>query len=380
MDKSIQQLKIGLLGGGQLGRMLIQEATNWDLKISVLDPSEDAPCKNLTHEFSHGDFREYDTVFEFCKNKDIITIEFEDVNSEALTDIENLGIKVFPQPSVLKIIQDKGLQKKFYSEHDIPTAPYALINGISEINQCGISYPFFQKLRKGGYDGYGVRKIENENYISNAFDAPSIIEQMADLETELSVIVARNDNGEIKTFPVVGMEFNPESHMVQFLFSPASINADIEFKAQEIAKSIIEKLQMVGLLAVELFLTKSGDIWVNEIAPRPHNSGHHTIEANVTSQYEQHLRAILNLPLGDTAAIRSAAMVNLLGEKEYFGTPFYEGMDEVLQFKETYIHLYGKTLTKPFRKMGHVTLMGDSINDVKEKARKVLDVLKVKSQ
>jgi 5-(carboxyamino)imidazole ribonucleotide synthase len=380
MKKELQQLNIGILGGGQLGRMLLQEAANWDLKIAVLDPTKDAPCVHLTHEFVHGDFKDHTTVYEFGKGRDIVTIEFEDVNVEALEVLEKEGVKVYPQPHILKIIKDKGAQKLFYKENNIPTAPFALIENISEIKNCGVSFPCFQKVRKGGYDGYGVRKISTEADLANAFDAPSMIEQMADLKTELSVIVARNANGEIKTFPVVDMEFNPESNMVQFLFAPAEIPKDVEEKAISIAKKVIEKLGMIGLLAVELFYTKQGDVWVNEIAPRPHNSGHHTIEANICSQYEQHLRSICNLPLGDTSTITPAVMVNLLGEKEHSGTPYYEGFEKVMQLSGVYIHLYGKAQTKPFRKMGHVTIIDKDLNKAKQKALTVKQTLKIKSK
>jgi 5-(carboxyamino)imidazole ribonucleotide synthase len=380
MQKELQQLNIGILGGGQLGRMLLQEATNWDLKIAVLDPAHNAPCAFMTHEFAEGDFKDFDTVYQFGKNRDIVTIEFEDVNADALETLEKEGVQVYPQPRVLKIIKDKGAQKTFYTENNIPTAPYALVGGMMDIQDCGISFPFFQKLRKGGYDGYGVKKITNEVEMGQAFDAPSVIEAQADLYKELSVIVARNKNGEIKTFPVVDMEFNTESNMVQFLFAPAEITDGIEKRAIDIAHEVIEKLDMVGILAVELFLTKQGEIWVNEIAPRPHNSGHHTIEANICSQYEQHLRAICNLPLGDTAASTPAVMVNLLGEKEYTGIPYYEGFETVMQMPGVFVHLYGKGQTKPFRKMGHVTIIDENMQKAKEKAAEVKRILKVKAK
>lgn len=380
MNKTLQQLNIGILGGGQLGRMLLQEAVNWDLHIAVLDPSHDAPCAHITHEFIQGDFKDYKTVYEFGRGRDIVTIEFEDVNADALEALEKEGVKVYPQPAVLKIIKDKGAQKTFYSEHNIPTAPYALIQHAIEIQDCGIKFPFFQKLRKGGYDGYGVKKISNEVEMGNAFDAPSVIEEMADLKTELSVIVARNANGEIKTFPVVDMEFNPESNMVQFLFAPANIPEEIEKKAITIAQTIIEKLGMVGILAVEMFYTKQGEVWVNEIAPRPHNSGHHTIEANTCSQYEQHLRSICNLPLGDTSTISPAVMLNLLGEKDYTGVPVYEGFEVVMKMAGVYVHLYGKGQTKPFRKMGHVTILDKDLQTAKQKALEIQKRLKIISK
>lgn len=379
MHKELQQLNIGILGGGQLGRMLLQEAPNWDLKIAVLDPAKDAPCANITHEFVQGDFRDYNTVYEFGRGRDIVTIEFEDVNADALEALEKEGVKVYPQPSVLKIIKDKGAQKQFYTQNNIPTAPYELIEHSAQLQECSIPFPYFQKLRKGGYDGYGVKKISNELDMGNALPGPSVVEQMADLKTELSVIVARNAKGEIKTFPVVDMEFNPESNMVQFLFAPAEIEKEVEEKALSIAKNVIEKLGMVGILAVELFYTKQGDVWVNEIAPRPHNSGHHTIEANLCSQYEQHLRAICNLPLGDTATLSPAVMLNLLGEKDFTGIPVYDGMNDIMKMSGVFIHLYGKAQTKPFRKMGHITVLDSKLESAKEKAKAIQKILKVKA-
>ncbi len=377
--KTLQQLNIGLLGGGQLGRMLLQEAKNLDVSIAVMDPSEDAPCKHLTHEFVHGDFRNYNAVYEFGKNRDIITIEFEDVNVEALKELEKSGVKVYPEPHVLEIIKDKGLQKEFYSRHQIATAPYILIESKEEIEKCNLIFPCFQKIRKGGYDGYGVRKIKSSNHFEEALNGPSVIEQAADIEKEISVIVCRNSKGDTTTFPVVEMEFNPHSNMVQFLFSPSSLPKSKQDEAKNIASRIIDELKMTGILAVEMFYNKNGDIWVNEIAPRPHNSGHHTIEANYMSQYEAHLRCITGLPLGNTETIMPSVMVNLLGEKGYTGTPHYEGLDEVLKMTGVYVHLYGKTSTKDFRKMGHVTILDSSLEEAKLKGNKILNTLKVKA-
>lgn len=379
MNKQITDLKIGLLGGGQLGRMLMQKAIDWNLQIAILDPSADAPCAHLVPNFQVGDFKDYNTVYEFGKDKDLLTIEFEDVNSEALLQLEQEGVKVFPQPRVLKIIQDKGLQKLFYQEHNIPTAPFALVENTEEIGQSGIPYPFFQKLRTSGYDGYGVRKVKNDEDLSESFKAASVIEAMADLDKELSVIVSRNEKGETNAFPVVEMEFNPESNMVQYLFAPAQIANDIAEKATALALQVIEKLDMVGILAVEMFYNKDGSIWVNEVAPRPHNSGHHTIEAGLCSQYEQHLRAILNLAPGSTTALQYGAMVNLLGEKGFEGTPVYEGIEDILGMEGVFVHLYGKSKTKSFRKMGHVTVVGKDADKVKADANKILATIKVKA-
>lgn len=379
MNKQITDLKIGLLGGGQLGRMLMQKAVDWNLQIAILDPTKDAPCAHLTSDFQVGDFKDYDTVYAFGKDKDVVTIEFEDVNSDALAQLEKDGIKVFPQPRVLKIIQDKGLQKLFYQEHNIPTAPFALVEKADEIKSAGIPFPFFQKLRTSGYDGYGVRKVKDESALAESFDKPSVIEAMANLEKELSVIVSRNERGETNAFPAVEMEFNPESNMVQYLFAPAQIDPAIAEQATALALQVIEKLDMVGILAVEMFYNKDGNIWVNEVAPRPHNSGHHTIEAGWCSQYEQHLRSILNLKPGNTAALQYGAMVNLLGEKGFEGTPIYEGIEDILAMEGVFVHLYGKVKTKPFRKMGHVTVVGKDAEKVKADANKILQTIKVKA-
>lgn len=379
MNKQITDLKIGLLGGGQLGRMLMQKAIDWNLQIAILDPAKDAPCAHLTPDFQVGDLKDHETVLAFGRDKDIITIEFEDVNSDALAQLEKEGVKVFPQPRVLKIIQDKGLQKLFYQEHDIPTAPFALVEKADEIKDSGIPFPFFQKLRTSGYDGYGVRKMKDEAALTNSFDKPSVIEAMANLEKELSVIVSRNERGETSAFPVVEMEFNPESNMVQYLFAPAQIDDKIARQATDLALQVIRKLDMVGILAVEMFYNKDGSIWVNEVAPRPHNSGHHTIEAGWCSQYEQHLRSILDLNPGRTAALQYGAMVNLLGAKGFEGTPVYEGMEEILAMEGVFVHLYGKAKTKSFRKMGHVTVVGDNAEKVKADASKILRTIKVKA-
>lgn len=372
------QKKIGLIGGGQLGRMLLQEAYNLNLNIAVLDPAPNAPCKNLCTEFTVGDFKDFDTLYNFGKDKDVITIEFEDVNADALAQLEKDGKEVYPQPKVLKLIQDKGLQKQFYKENNFPTAEFELVENKQEALSKITSYPVFQKLRKSGYDGYGVRKIESAD--SDIFDAPSVIEYAVKDAKEISVIVARNKKGEVTAFPTVEMEFNPEANMVEFLFSPAKIDAAIEKQATQLAIDIITKLEMVGILAVEMFLTKDNQILVNEIAPRPHNSGHQTIEGNLTSQYAQHLRAILNLPLGNTSITQPSVMINLLGEKGFEGSAHYEGLEEVIAQSGTYIHLYGKAETRSFRKMGHVTVVDNDIEKAKEKARFIKQTLKVISK
>lgn len=378
MDKGFStNVKIGVLGGGQLGRMLQQKALDFGLDLAFIDPDNNAPCKEISSRFFKGDFKDYETVYSFGKSRDILTIEIEHVNVKALEKLQEEGVKVFPQPSVIKTIQDKGLQKIFYKENNIPTSDFYLIQGKDEISNFKDEFPFMQKMRKGGYDGQGVTPIRTESDLSNAFEVPSILEKMVDFEKELSVIVARNEEGEIKAFPCVECEFNPEANLVEFLFSPANISKEIEEKAQSIAENVIDKLGMVGILAVELFLTKDGDLLVNEVAPRPHNSGHQTIEGNMESQYGQLLRCLLNLPLGDTAIKLPSVMVNLLGEKGYIGNAIYDGIDKVLELPGVFLHFYGKTQTKPFRKMGHATIVNKSIEEAKQIAKKVKEELNI---
>jgi 5-(carboxyamino)imidazole ribonucleotide synthase len=377
MLKPIQQLNIGILGGGQLGRMLIQSAINLNLNISVLDPDKNAPCKYLVKKFTLGSLTDYDAVYDFGKDKDVITIEIENVNIDALKALEKEGKKVFPQPHIIELIQDKGAQKMFYQRNNIPSPDFFLVENRSQIQKYADYFPFFQKLRRGGYDGKGVSKLVNPYHLEKSFDAPSVLERLVDFDKELAVIVARSESGEVKCFPVVECEFNPEANLVEFLFSPANIKKSVEKEALALAATVAEKLGIIGLLAVEMFLTKDGKVMVNEIAPRPHNSGHHTIEGNITSQFEQHLRAILNLPLGDSAIVKPSVMVNLLGDFGYAGLAIYEGMEDVLKFSGVYIHLYGKLNTKPFRKMGHVTIVDDDILKAKQKARLVKNTMKV---
>lgn len=372
-----KEFKLGILGGGQLGRMLIQEAINYNVQVHIIDPAADAPCSQIAHSFSVGNFNDFDTVLAFGKDKNVLTIEIEHVNVDALRELEKQGIEVYPQPHILDIIKDKGLQKQFYADNNIPTSDFRIVANKEEALTHLAAGPWMQKLRTGGYDGKGVTPLRNSDDATTAFDAPSVLEKWVAFDKEIAVIVARNKSGQISSFPVVEMEFNPEANLVEFLFAPANISPEIESKAQAIAVDIITKLEMVGLLAVEMFLTKEGEILVNEIAPRPHNSGHQTIEGNITSQYEQHLRAILDMPLGDTSLVAPVVMVNILGEKGYAGSAIYQGLDEVLSIPGAYVHLYGKTETKSFRKMGHCTVLNKDLETAKQNARKVLETLKV---
>ena len=377
MTSSFQQdFKLGILGGGQLGRMLIQSGIDFNIPFSVLDPDAHAPCSSLV-EFHHGKLTDFDTVMKFGQSCDIITIEIENVNTSALKTLAKDGKKVYPQPDVIELIQDKRSQKIFYQDCNIPTADFILVENSNDVRDHEDYLPAVNKLGREGYDGRGVQILRSGGDIDKAFDAPGLLEKLIDFEKEISVIVARNAHGEIKSFPAVEMVFHPVQNLVEYLFAPAEISRDVEASADSIARQIIHELNMVGLLAVEMFVTKDGKVLVNEIAPRPHNSGHQTIEANVTSQYEQHLRAILGLPLGDASLILPSAMVNLLGEPGYTGPAAYKGFEEVVRLPGVHVHLYGKQITKPFRKMGHVTIVDSDINSLKQKTNFVKQTLKV---
>lgn len=371
--------KIGILGGGQLGRMLCLAGADWNLNISILD-SIGCPAQNLCSTFVEGNINNYEDVLAFGRSIDILTIEIEHVNIEALKQLEKEGIKVFPKPVILEIINDKSIQKQFYKNNNIPTSDFQIYQNKQEVIDADFTFPFVQKSCKGGYDGKGVTVIKNEDQLSNLLDCPCIIESMVKIQKELAVIVARNESGEIKSYPVTEMEFNENSNLVKFLFTPANINTTIEEKCQKIALDIVEKLDYVGILAVELFFTESGEILVNEIAPRTHNSGHHTIEGSVTSQFQQQLRAILNLPLGDTVFKKHTAMVNLVGEQRYEGNVKVEGLEECLKIPDFHLHLYGKMTTKPNRKMGHATILGSNFDEIKQKADTVIKNLKIISE
>lgn len=377
MAKFYQDFKLGILGGGQLGRMLIQSCVNLNIHTAVLDPSSQAPCSGFSNEFRKGSLQDYDTVYAFGKSVDLLTIEIENVNVEALYQLEKEGVPVYPQPRVIEIIQDKRIQKQFYIDNNIPTPDFVLVEDAEDVKNHKDFLPAFQKLGKGGYDGGGVQRLKGEEDLAKAFNAPSLLESYIDFDTEISVIAARNKNGDIVTYPAVECVFHPEYNLVDYLIAPSKISAEIEAKAQSIAKKVVEKLEIVGILAVEMFVTKDGEVLVNEVAPRPHNSGHQTINANYTSQYEQHLRAILNLPLGSTAIKRPSAMVNLLGEAGYQGTAIYEGIDDIMKIEGVSVFLYGKSATKPHRKMGHITIIDDSMEALKEKVDLVKKSIKV---
>lgn len=369
--------RIGILGGGQLGLMLLQAAVDWNLDIHILDPDAEAPCRKIAPKFTLGSLQDYDTVYQFGQDLDVITIEIEKVNVEALEVLEKEGKRIYPQPSVIRKIQDKRIQKQFYLEKGLPTAEFKLTENREDVRNFVDFLPAFHKLGRDGYDGRGVQRVSSEADIDKAFDQPGLLEKAVPFEKELAVIVARNPSGEIKCFPTVEMVFHPELNLVEYLFAPAEISNAINEKAQEIAKKTAESFGIVGLLAVELFLTADGEVLINEVAPRPHNSGHHTIRANATSQYEQHWRAILDLPLGSTEAYAPSAMVNLLGEAGYEGPAIYEGMEKLLATEQVFPFLYWKAITKPFRKMGHITIMDHDIASLKTKVDFVKKSIKV---
>lgn len=379
MTQSSKSPVLGVLGGGQLGRMLIQSAVNYNQDIHILDPDPNAPCKDLCQKFSVGSLKDFDTVYSFGKDCDVITVEIESVNAEALIKLQKEGKKVYPQPEILKLIQDKREQKQFYQQNNIPTAEFILTADKSEVIHNKSFLPAVNKLGKEGYDGRGVQVLKSEEDLENAFDAPGLLEKLIDFDKEIAVTVARNEDGDLIVYPAVECAFHPTANLVEFLFAPAEISNEVEEKAKEIAKEVILKLGMVGILAVEMFVTKEGDVLVNEIAPRPHNSGHHTIEANFTSQFEQHLRSVMNWPLGNPDLRCPAAMINLLGEEGFTGLAVVEGQEKALAEKGVYIHLYGKKLTKPFRKMGHVTVLDEDVSKLKAKAMKIKELIKIKS-
>lgn len=372
-----RDLKLGILGGGQLGRMLLQPCANLNVTTHVLDPNPEAPCSQLAHQFQTGSFKDFDTVYNFGKQVEVLTIEIEHVNVDALEKLEQEGVLVYPQSRVVRMIQDKRLQKQFYLDHGIPSADFILVEDPADARAKAGFLPAFQKVGKGGYDGYGVQFIESKADLDKCYDAPSLFEKPVDFDKEISVIVARNTEGEIKAFPPVEMVADPALNLVDYLLAPADIRKEVAERAEAIAQQVIEAFDMVGILAVELFLTQDGDLLVNEVAPRPHNSGHQSINANHTSQYEQHLRAILGLSLGEPGMKCPAAMVNLLGAEGAIGAAVYEGIEDVLAIPGTNVFLYGKTTTKPGRKMGHVTILDEDVVALKEKVKQVKQLVKV---
>jgi 5-(carboxyamino)imidazole ribonucleotide synthase len=372
-------LCVGVLGGGQLGRMLSAPALGFGVDLAFMDADPDAPCRSLTDRFTCGSLLDYDAVYKFGRACDLVTIEIEHVNVDALADLEKAGVLVRPAARLIALVQDKLSQKEFYQAHQIPTAEFAAVDAPGDLARYHDWFPAMLKLRRSGYDGRGVMKLNSPADAARAFDAPALIERRVDFIREIAVIVSRNPSGEIATFPAVEMEFHPEANLVEFLFSPTRLDPAEEATAQALARRVAEALELEGLLAVEMFQTADGRFLVNEIAPRPHNSGHHTIEACVTSQFEQFLRAILDLPPGDTRLIQPAVMVNLLGAEGHAGAARYVNMEKVLAWPGVHLHLYGKRLTRPFRKMGHITVTAARLDDAITLARRVRDTVRVES-
>ena len=375
---------LGILGGGQLGKMLLYDTRKFDIRTRVLDPSADAPCRIACDHFEQGELMDFDTVYAFGKETDVLTFEIEGVNVEALARLEQEGVKVFPSADTLRKIQNKGVQKQFYKDNDIPTAPFSHFDSVKDlmmaVDSGDIEIPFVWKSCTGGYDGMGVQVVRNKKVLPTLSDVPCIAEAMVDFKHELAVIVARSVSGEIRTYPVVEMEFHPEANQVEYVICPARIPEHIAAKAREVATRVSEALGHVGLLAVELFRTQDDQILVNEVAPRPHNSGHYSIEASYTNQFEQHLRAILDLPLGNTDSKVGGVMVNLVGAEGHTGEVVYEHIEKIMAMDGVTPHIYGKKQTRPFRKMGHVTIVDSDLGKARERAEVVKKSIRVISK
>ncbi len=371
--------RLGILGGGQLGKMLLYETRKWDVNTKVLDPSADAPCRISCNEFVQGDLLDYQTVVDFGQRLDLLTIEIENVNIEALKTLKNQGVKIFPEPEALEIIRNKSKQKDFYLEKGIPTAAHQNFSSKNALLEAQLSFPCVWKSAEFGYDGKGVSVLYDVEDLKTLPDTPCLIEEKVAFKKELAVIVARNEHGEMTTYPVVGMDFHPTANQVEYVVCPAAIDDKIANEARQIAVKVAENLQITGLLAVELFLDQNDHILVNEVAPRPHNSGHYSIEASYTNQFEQHLRAILGLPLGSTDSKAIGIMVNLVGAEGYEGPVLYENIEQIMKLEGVTVHIYGKSQTRPFRKMGHVTVVDQDRESAYDKAKKVKETLIVKS-
>ncbi|MEY4876286.1 MAG: hypothetical protein RL708_1435 [Bacteroidota bacterium] len=372
--------KLGILGGGQLGKMLLQCTNTWDIFTKVLEPSTESACKNLCNEFTNGSLQDFETVYNFGKTCDVLTIEIEHVNVEALKQLKAEGVIVHPNPSALETIQDKGLQKLFYQKNNFPTSEFILCENKNEAFAVAEKWNFeaVQKSRKAGYDGKGVYVCSSKNEANDLMDLPCVMERKIKMKTEIAVIASRNENDEVRCYPAVEMDFHDGANMLDLLLFPAQIEIEIAEQAEALATQLIRAFDICGLLAVEFFVDENNQLLINEVAPRPHNSGHQTIESSITSQYEQHIRGILNLPLGSTEIKMPSAMVNLLGASGFEGDVYYEGLNNCLKKEGVKIHIYGKKKTKPFRKMGHVTVLHNDINEAKKTAQWVKENIIVK--
>ena len=375
--------KLGILGGGQLGKMLLYDAKRYDLHTKVMDSNKDAPCNKIADDFIIGDITDYDDVINFGNSVDLITVEIENVNTDALEFLEKLGKKVYPSAKNLRIIQNKSDQKNFYSKNNLPTSRFKNYSNTEELKRNfrhdNFEFPFVWKSSRFGYDGKGVKIITNIEDLNFSYNHQCLIEEKVSIKKELSVIVSRNTDGEIKCFPVVEMEFNEKSNLVEYVMCPANISKQTEEKSILIASEIAKKFEMVGLLAVELFVSNEDEILINEVAPRPHNSGHHTIECCVTSQFDQHIRSILNLPLGETGILIPGIMVNLVGENMEEGNVNYKNINDIFDIPGVYIHIYGKKKSRLNRKMGHITIVNKDINKAIEIGKSIKNKIKVTS-
>jgi 5-(carboxyamino)imidazole ribonucleotide synthase len=372
-------MKVGILGGGQLGRMLLQAAANYVVETFVLENDENCPAAHLCHHFMKGDIKDFDTVYNFGKNLDAVTIEIEAVNVEALEKLENEGIKIYPKPSAIKIIKNKITQKEFYKSNEIPSPEYLITQDLNELKKNSFFLPAVHKIAQGGYDGKGVQVLKADVELSKGFDAPSVLEKMVLIKKEIAIMVAMNEKKETAIYPSAEMVFDPVLNLLDYQISPAELPQRVLWKAEAIALKVVKELNSPGIFAIEMFVDKADDVFVNETAPRVHNSGHHTIEANYCSQYDMLWRIILGYPLGNTDAILPSSIVNIIGAQGYSGAATYEGLDEVLQMENVFVHLYGKTQTKPGRKMGHVTIINKERQDLTHKAHKIKNTIKVYS-
>lgn len=374
---------LGILGGGQLGKMLLTETRKFDIATKVMDAAADAPARFATNEFVRGDLLDYDAVYHFGKGVDVLTFEIENVNVAALEQLEREGVKVYPTPQSLNIIQNKASQKLFYEQHQIPTAPFQVFENLNQLKQAAekgeVTFPFVWKSARFGYDGNGVKVVRSLADLQQLPQGQCLAEMMIPFKNELAVIVVRSPKGEMKTYPVVEMEFHPEANQVEYVICPARIPDEIAQKAQAVALQVADAFNSVGLLAVEMFQTQNDEILVNEVAPRPHNSGHYSIEASYTNQFEQHLRAILNLPLGATESKVAGVMVNLVGEEGFQGDVVYENIEQIMAMQGVTPHIYGKRQTRPFRKMGHVTIVNPNLSKAREIAQEVKQTIRVVS-
>ena len=384
MNYFSSDFKLGILGGGQLGKMLLAETRKFDIQTYILDPSKEAPSQFGATHFFIGDLMDFETVYQFGKKVNLLTIEIENVNLDALDKLEAEGLPIFPSPKTLRLIQNKGKQKDFYVENHIPTSPHQRFVDISDLKKSiekdELEFPFVWKCAQFGYDGNGVKIVRSSMDLAHLPEVECIAEEMVPFKNELAVIVVRSVSGEVKTYPVVEMEFHPEANQVEYVICPARIDNAVAQKATQVALQVSEAFNHVGLLAVEMFQTKSDEILVNEVAPRPHNSGHYSIEASYTSQFENHLRAILNLPLGNCDSKVAGIMVNLVGAEGFSGNVIYENIEKIMAIDGVTPHIYGKRETRPFRKMGHVTIVNEDMAAARKIAEEVKKSIKVISK